>query len=106
MGRGLRAARGSGLTSPEPVSTPTAPAATQNPVPEPGTQDKPHSRRAAGRPRPESARETPRAGIKPETSYRNWPVDRGLATPRTSHQRHVSDAKTPHGQGLSQMDLR
>ena len=79
LGRGLRAARGSGLISPEPVSTPTAPAATQNPVPEPGTQDKPHSRRAAGRPRPESARETPRAGIKPETGYRNWPVDRGLA---------------------------
>jgi hypothetical protein len=53
LGRGLRAAPGSGLTSPEPVSTPTAPAATQNPVPDPGTQDKPHSRRAAGRPRPD-----------------------------------------------------
>ena len=79
LGRRLRAARRSGLTSPEPVRTPTAPAATPNPVPEPGTQDKPHSRRAAGRPRPESPRETPRAGIKPETSYRNWPVDRGLA---------------------------
>ena len=38
LGRGLRAARGSGLISPEPVSTPTAPAATQNPVPEPGTR--------------------------------------------------------------------
>ncbi len=60
------------------ISTPTAPAATPNPVPEPGTQDKPHSRRAAGRPRPQAPRKTPRAGIKPETSYRNWPVDRGL----------------------------
>ena len=40
LGRGLRAACGSGLTSPEPVSSPTAPAATQNPVPEPGTQDR------------------------------------------------------------------
>ena len=79
VGRGLRAARGSGLTSPEPVSTPTAPAATQNPALEPGTPDKPHSKRAAGRPRPESARETPPAEIKPETGYRNWPVDRGSA---------------------------
>jgi hypothetical protein len=77
VGSGLQAARGSGLTSPEPVSTPTAHAATQNPVPEPGTPGKPHSRRAAGDPRPESARETPRAGIKRETGYRNWPVDRG-----------------------------
>ena len=77
LGRGLRAARRSGLTSPEPVRTPTAPAATRTPSPSPGTQDKPHSRRAAGRPRPESPRKTPRAGIKPETSYPNWPVDRG-----------------------------
>jgi hypothetical protein len=46
-------------------------------VSQPGTQDKPHSRRAAGRPRPESPGETPRAGIKPETGHRNWPVDRG-----------------------------
>ena len=44
LGRGLRAARRSGLTSPEPVRTPTAPAATQNPVPEPGTLDKPQNR--------------------------------------------------------------
>jgi hypothetical protein len=77
LGRDLRAARRSSLTSPEPVRTPTTPAAAQKPVPEPGTQDKPHSRRAAGRPHPESARETACAGIKPETSYRNWPVDRG-----------------------------
>src|ERR1035438_5806233 len=82
-GQAAQLPRGSGVTergarpSPEPVRTPTAPAATQNPVPKPGTQDKPHSRRAAGRPRPESPRETPRAGIKPETRYRNWPVDRG-----------------------------
>ncbi len=81
LGRGLRAARGSGLTSPEPVSTPTAATATQNPVPEAGTQDKPQNRRAAGRSHPESPRQTPRAGIKPETSYQNWPVDRGLAPP-------------------------
>jgi hypothetical protein len=76
--RGLRAARRSGLTSPEPVRTPTAPTATPNPAPEPGTPDKPHNRRAAERPRLESPRKTPRAGIKPETSYPNWPVDRGL----------------------------
>jgi hypothetical protein len=25
----------------------------------------------------ESPRKTPRAEIRPETSYRNWPVDRG-----------------------------
>ena len=77
LARRLRPARRSGLTSPEPVRTPTAPTATPNPVPEPGTPDKPQNRRAAGRPRPESPRKTPRAGIKPETSYRNWPVDRG-----------------------------
>ena len=59
LGRGLRAARRSGLTRPEPVRPPTAPAATQNPVPEPGTQDKPHTRPAAGRPRPESPRKLP-----------------------------------------------
>ena len=81
FGRRLRAARRSGLTSPDPVTHPDGPAATRTPPPSPGTQDKPHSRRAAGRPRPKSPRETPRAGIKPETSYRNWPVDRGLAQP-------------------------
>ena len=32
LGRGLRAARRSGLTSPEPVSTPTAATATQAPA--------------------------------------------------------------------------
>ena len=35
VGRGLRAARHSGLTSPEPVRTPTAPAATRTPSPSP-----------------------------------------------------------------------
>ena len=54
--RSLRAARRRGLTSPEPVSTPTAPPATPNPAPEPGTPDKPHNRRAVERPRPESPR--------------------------------------------------
>ena len=68
----------SGLTSPGPVSTPDGRHSHPDPSPEPGTQDKPHNRPAAGRPRPESPRKTPRAGIKPETSYRNWPVDRGL----------------------------
>jgi hypothetical protein len=38
-----RTARRSGLTSPEPVRTPTAPG-HPDPLPEPGTQDKPHSR--------------------------------------------------------------
>jgi hypothetical protein len=39
LGRGLRAARRSGLTRPEPVRTPTAPAATRTPSrsPEPRT---------------------------------------------------------------------
>ena len=32
--------------------------------------------------------------------------DTDPATPITSRQRHVSDAKTPHHQGLSEMDLR
>jgi hypothetical protein len=76
VGCGLRAARGSGLISPEPVRTPDGPRGHHlEPVPEPGTQDKPHNGRAAGRPRPEPAHETPRAEIKPETRYRNWPVD-------------------------------
>jgi hypothetical protein len=44
VGRDPRAARGSGLTSPEPVSTPTAPAATQNPVP----SQEPRTSRTAG----------------------------------------------------------
>jgi hypothetical protein len=79
LGRGLRPARRSGLTSPEPVRTPHGPTATPNPHPRARNQDKPHSRRAAGRPRPQSPRKTPRAGIKPETSYRNRPVDRGLS---------------------------
>ena len=100
MGRDPRATCGSGLTSPKPVRTPTAPAATQNPVPEPGTRDKPHSRRAAGRSRPESACETPRAGIKPENGHRNWPVDRGLVAIWDDQLRAwVSDvqvAEVPH----------
>ena len=74
--RRLRAARRSGLTSPEPVTHPKA-EGHPNPVPGPGTPDKPHNRRAAERLRPESPHKTPRAGIKPETSYRNSPVDRG-----------------------------
>ena len=92
LGRGLRAARRSGLTSPDPVRTLTAPTATPNPSPSPGTPDKPHNRRAAGRPRLQSPRKTPHAGIKPETSYRNWPVDRGLAdTRRVTHESVVDD---------------
>ncbi len=61
--RGLRAARRSGLTSPDPVRAPTAATATRTPDPEPGTLGKPQSRPAAGRPRPDSPRKTPRAGI-------------------------------------------
>ena len=75
--RGLRAARRSGLTSPN-RSAPPRPHGHPDPRPRARNPDKPQSRRAAGRPRPESPRKTPRAGIKPETSYRNWPVDRGL----------------------------
>ena len=44
--RGLRATCSCGLTRPEPVRTPTAPGGHPDPVPEPGTQGKPHSRRA------------------------------------------------------------
>jgi hypothetical protein len=43
-----------------------------DPASEPGNPDKPHSRRAAGRPRPDSLRKTPRARIKPETACRNY----------------------------------
>ena len=68
LGRGLRPARRSGLTSPEPVRTPHGRHGHPNPAPEPGTPDKPQNRRAAGRPRPDSPRKTPRAGIGPETS--------------------------------------
>ena len=45
-GRGLRAARRSGLTSPDPVRTRTAPDGHPAPAPgpQPGTPDKPQSR--------------------------------------------------------------
>ncbi len=77
LGRRLRPARRSGLTSPEPVRTPTAPTATRTPSP----SQEPRTSRTAGERQDararDSPRKTPRAGIKPETSYRNWPVDRG-----------------------------
>ena len=77
--RSLRAARRRGLTSPEPVSTPTAPPGHPEPRPRarnPGQAAQPASGRT---PAPGiTSQKTPRAGIKPETSYPNWPVDRGL----------------------------
>ena len=57
-------------------SAPRRPTATR-PRPEPGTPDKPHNRRTAGRPSPDPPRKTPRGGTNPETSYQNRPVDRG-----------------------------
>ena len=61
--RRLRPARRSGLTSPDPVRTRHGRHGHPDPAPEPGTPDKPQNRRAAGRPRPDSPRKTPRAGI-------------------------------------------
>src|SRR5207302_1893381 len=78
---GLRTARRSGLTSPDPVRTRHAATATPTPAPEPGTPDQPQDKRAAGRPCPDSSPKTPRAEIGPETAYRNRPVDRGLGDP-------------------------
>jgi Family of unknown function (DUF6262) len=45
-----------------------------------------------------------RAAIHP--AHPASPADTDPATPITSRQRHVPDAKPPHDQGLSQMDLR
>ena len=79
--RRLRAARRSGLTSPDPVRTPTA-ATAPEPAPEPGTPDKPQDRQA-------EAHTQTRLGkllmqeSEPETTYRNRPVDRGLEPART-----------------------
>ena len=75
--RRLRAARRSGLTSPDPVRTPTA-ATAPEPAPEPGTRT---SRRTGKR---QEAHTQTRLGkllmqeSEPETTYRNRPVDRGL----------------------------
>ena len=77
LGRGLRPARRSGLTSPEPVRTPHGPTATPNPAPEPRNPGQAAEQASGRTPAPGFTRKTPRAGIKPETSYRNWPVDRG-----------------------------
>jgi hypothetical protein len=55
VGRDLRAAHGSGLTSPEPVSTPTATAATQNPDP----SQEPRTSRTAGKRQHARARNQP-----------------------------------------------
>ena len=57
--RGLRAARRSGLTSPDPVRTPTAPTATPNPAPEPRNPGQ-AAQQASGR--------TPAPGFTPENS--------------------------------------
>ena len=76
LGRGLRPARRSGLTSPEPVRTRTAPAATPNPPP---SQEPRTSRRTGER---QDARARIHLGklLVQESSrkraYRNWPVDR------------------------------
>ena len=74
--RRLRAARRSGLTSPDPVRTPTA-ATAPEPAPEPGTPDKPQDRQAAGSPHPDSPGKLLMQESEPETTYRNRPVDRG-----------------------------
>jgi hypothetical protein len=66
-----------GLTSPEPVRTRKGRRPPRTPSPEPGTQDKPQSRRAAGHSRPESPHKLFVQEFKPETSHRDWPVDRG-----------------------------
>ena len=53
---------------PGPVRTRHGRNGHPNPAPEPGTPDKPQNRRAAGSPRPDSPRKTPRAGIGPKRS--------------------------------------
>ena len=75
--RRLRAARRSGLTSPDPVRTPTQPQRHPNPPP---SQEPRTSRRTGKR---QEAHTQTRLGkllmqeSEPETTYRNRPVDRG-----------------------------
>ena len=75
--RRLRPARRSGLTSPEPVRTPTA---ARPPEPRPRAQEPRTSRRTGER---QDAHARIHLGkflvqeSEPETIYRNWPVDRG-----------------------------
>ena len=78
LGRGLRPARRSGLTSPEPVRTPDGRHGHPDPSPEPRNPGQAAEQASGRTPAPGITRETPRTGIKPETSYPNWPVDRGL----------------------------
>jgi hypothetical protein len=68
----LRAARRSGLTSPDPVRTPT-PQGT-SPAPGQETKDEPHNRRAAEPAHPEPPAETHRRG---ESHYLKQAVDPG-----------------------------
>jgi hypothetical protein len=74
--RRLRAARRSGLTSPDPVRTPTAATA-----PEPRPSQEPRTSRRTGK-RQEAHTQTRLGKLlmqesEPETTYRNRPVDRG-----------------------------
>jgi len=63
VGRGLRPARRSGLTSPEQVTHPDGPQATPNPSPDPGTTDKPQNKPAAAQAHPKTSPQR----RKPET---------------------------------------
>ena len=75
--RRLRAARRSGLTSPDPVRTPTAATATRTPHP----AQEPRTSRTTGERQNAHARTYPRKLLVQksdrETIYRNKPVDRG-----------------------------
>lgn len=71
----LRAARPSSLTSPDPVRTPRPQRPPSTPAP---TQDLWTSRGKGERQDTHALihpQKTPRAGIRNETTYRNWPVD-------------------------------
>jgi hypothetical protein len=100
--RRLRAARRSGLTSPDPVRTPTARTATRPPAPDPRTMDKPHHRRAAGRLRPNPPRKTPRAAIKPGNGS---PQLTGGSRLRQNYCQFPPRANTELGKYMAEMPL-
>ena len=71
--RRLRAARRSGLTSPEPVTHRHGRNGHPNPAPEPGTPDKPQNRQ-----RQEThAQKGPETRKPASNAIRQWSVDRG-----------------------------
>ena len=94
MGRGLRPARHRGLTSPDPVRTPTARAATRTPDPGPGPVDKPQNQSAAGKTRPETAREG-KPPQPPHSAFSRW-IEAKCGW-STKHTRVISTGRLPLG---------